>query len=152
MVYGTNSSNTYTTSSIVAVELRGAGFEVQMLSAAEAKPADLEPADLVIFGSCTWSKPLPDGHELQGQPQELFERFAESLKGKTFVGKQFAVFGLGDSRYTQFCAVADWLEKLVLELKGVQVASTLRIDGMPQRQEDAIKAWAKNVAQAYQAV
>jgi len=148
IIYGTNSSNTYCTACLVADELKASGFELQVLSAAEASPADLEPADLVLFGSCTWSKPAPDGHELQGQLQELFERFAESLKGKQFPGKKFAVFGLGDSRYTQFCAAADSLEQLVKDLGGTQVGETLRVDGAPQKQEPVIQAWAKTLGQA----
>ncbi len=147
LIYGTNSSNTYSTGCLAAEELKASGFEVQVLSAAEATPADLEPSDLVIFGSCTWSKPSPDGHELQGQLQELFERFAESLKGKQFPGKKFAVFGLGDSRYVKFCAAADSLEQLVKDIGGTQVGSSLRVDGMPHGQEETIKAWARSIAQ-----
>ncbi len=151
IVYGTNSSNTYVTAGLVASELKAGGFEVTVVPASEASAATLEPYDLVVLGSCTWSKPAPDGHELQGQLQELFEHFAEGLKGKEFPGKKFAVFGLGDSRYTEFCAAADKLEQLVKDVKGEQVGPSLRVDGMPQKQEEVIKTWARGIAQAFQA-
>jgi flavodoxin len=150
IIYGSNSSNTYTAARLIEAEFKASGAEVTLLSAAEARDCDLAPYDLVVLGSCTWSKPGPDGQQLQGQVQELFGRFAESLRGKEFPGKKFAVFGLGDSRYTEFCAAAEKIEQLVSDLKGEQVGSPLKVDGLPQASEDSIKAWARDIAQALQ--
>lgn len=151
IIYGSNSSNTYSASCLIAEELKSAGFSVTMLSAGEATAQDVAAHDFVLLGSCTWSKPTPDGHELQGQLQELFERFAETLRHEKFPGKRFAVFASGDSRYTKFCAAADLLERLVGDVGGKQVGQSLRIDGLTCRHDEGIRAWAHGVAKAYAA-
>lgn len=146
VVYGSNSSNAYTAACLAGDELTAAGFKVTILSASEALPQDVAAADFAVFGSCTWSKPTPDGHELQGQPQELFEAFAGKLRRGAYPGKKFAVFATGDSRYTKFCGAADYIEKLVHDLGGTQVGVSLRIDGLTCCQDEAVRAWARTVA------
>jgi len=149
LVYGSNSSNAYTAAGLVANELKSAGFDITVLSAAEAKLPDVAAADFVILGSCTWSKPTSDGHELQGQPQELFESFADKLRPEKYPGKKFAVFATGDSRYTMFCGAADYIEKLVRDIGGTQVGESLRIDGLTASQEDVVRVWARAIGTAY---
>lgn len=150
VVYGSNSSNAYTAANLVAEELNAAGYAASVLSAADAKSTDVAAADLVVFGSCTWSKPTADGHELQGQPQELFERFANNLRTEKFPGKPFAIFATGDSRYAKFCGAADYIQQLVTDVGGSQLGEPLRIDGLTVRQENKVRAWAQQIVRACQ--
>jgi flavodoxin len=74
------------------------------------------------------------------------QKLVDTLKGRKFNNKKFAVFGLGDANYMRFCAAADHLEHFVKEAEGRQLIPSLRIDSFPQSQDAAIDAWAHRLA------
>lgn len=144
VAYGTNSSGT-----MVAGEVLCDMF-VQQQHAAELKRADtvnekdLRAADLVIFGSCSWER-FEGEKKLEGQLQEHMYDLAQRLRGNIFPGKNFAVYGLGDSSFTQFCGAADRLVELVNQVGGKLVTDPLRIDGFFFHQdanEQRLRHWA----------
>ncbi len=127
LVYATNSSGTQAVSEIIGQAMRQAGHRVVTKRAYEPGANDFIHYDLVILGSCTWER--FDGKvRLEGQLQQHMYALVQQLQGHTFRQQKFAVFGLGDSSYTSFCAAADHLEKFVQHLGGTTLVPTLRID------------------------
>lgn len=145
IVYASNSGNTKFTAEHIASVLRARQHLAVVQDVVETKPADLKKFDLIIFGSCTWSRDTDKGL-LQAQLPEQAYQFAESLRGMKLPGKQFAVFGLGRHEYTGFCAAANHLQILVHNLGGKPMVPSLKIDGFPQQQVPTIEAWAKGLA------
>lgn len=147
IVYGTNSSSTRVASEVMQAVWSHAGNTVALKSAHEVFPEDITKYDLVVFGSCTWELITPKRH-FEGQLQQHFIEFKDRLAGKTFSDKRFAVFGVGDSSYTNFCIAANHLEALVKQIGGTQVGPTLRVDSFffdQDANEKKIRMWAKNL-------
>lgn len=127
LVYGTNSSGTAVVAQSIAEHLTAAGHTITVQHARETTPEDLRsPVDLIILGSCTWERYTPEGTRLEGQLQQ--HMFALLEKADVNPKHRFALFGLGDSSYTDFCAAADHLETAVQGWMGQLVVPTLRID------------------------
>ena len=147
IVYGTNSGGTQEVAEAIARALTAHEHSVTVKRANEATLDDIAVSDLIILGSCSWDR--DDGKQRhEGQLQEHMYAFANSLAGKTFPEKKFAVFGLGDKSYTLYCGAIDHLEDLVRKVQGQKVGESLRIDGyffnLPANQENAQK-WAESL-------
>lgn len=148
IIYGTNAGSTREAALVVQNVLVQHGVDVRVLSAADTQADDLRGADLVVFGSCTWDALSEDGR-LEGQMQQHFLELRARLGGQKFSGQRFAVFGLGDRSYTEFCAAADKLVAFVQELGGVVIAQPLRIDGYFFRLDEnqrLVEEWARSIA------
>lgn len=127
LLYGTNATGTLDAAEIIRDTMLESAFDVHMFSARDAKPGDLKHYDAVILGSCSWMR--MDGKTfLDGQLQQDMFGFAQDLQKHEMKNTKFAIFALGDSRYSKFCAAADHLEKLVESVKGEKLGSTLRLD------------------------
>ncbi len=153
VVYGTNSGGTKEVAELVALDFAKAGHSVSMKSAEYTVPADLDGYDCVVLGSCTWEKILPT-KRFEGQLQQHMGALRDKLKGVDLSGKKLAIFGLGDSSYTNFCIAATHLEVLVKESKATQVGPTLRVDSYFFDQEanrKRIKDWADQLLAALKA-
>ena len=131
LLYATNSGGTQQASQMVASLLQEKGHTVSMKNPKESKTDEIAGADLIIFASPSW-----DYQDKEGQPHEDFFPFLESLKGKTFENKPFAILGLGDSSYAHFCGAVDEFEKVVQNLKGKLVVPSLKIDGYYLRMDE----------------
>lgn len=128
VIYGTNSGGSAVVAETIAKRLTAAGHTVSIQHARETAPADLQrPADLIILGSCTWERFTSEGKRLEGQLQQHMFALTEATQEP--INRQFALFGLGDSSYTNFCAAADQLEAAVQRWDGQMIIPTLRIDG-----------------------
>lgn len=150
IIYGTNAGSTREAALVVQNVLQQHGHAVRVMAAADAQADDIRGADAVVFGSCTWDAIGADGR-LEGQMQQHFMELHVRLRGQTFPGKRFAIFGLGDRSYTEFCAAADKLVSFVGELQGTLVVEPLKIDGYFFRLDEnqaRVEAWAKGVAEA----
>lgn len=128
IIYATNSGGTQQAAKQIADQLQASKHRVTIKRANEAEPGDLRDKDLVILGSCTWLGSVGEKVE-QGQLQEHMKAFLDQAAKHRYPGQRFAVFGLGDSSYTHFCAAADHLEQFVQRVGGRQVGPTLRFDG-----------------------
>lgn len=147
IVYATNSGSTRIASEAMQEAWVRCGNSVVLRSAHDVQPEELNAFDLVIFGSCTWELTTPKRH-FEGQLQQHFIEFKNRLAGKQFIGKRFAVFGIGDSSYSNFCIAANHLEVLVKQIGGTQVGPTLRIDSFFYDQsanEKKIHSWAQSI-------
>lgn len=139
IVYGSTTGNTEYVADVAERILSETGASVKKMDASDADPDGLcDGYDLVLFGCSTWGD---DSIELQDDFIPLFDSF-DNINAK---GKKVAVFGCGDSSYTYFCGAVDAIEKKLDEM-GAQVLDTLKIDGDPQSEKDAIENWTKSVA------
>lgn len=147
IIYGTNSGGTQQVGTIISEELQKKKHSFVLMNARDADFETMTNHDLVIFGSCTWELVTPK-KRFEGTLQADFLDFRDKLKGKELVGQKFAVFGLGDSSYTNFCIAANHLEGMVRQLKGVLVAEPLKIDKFFFKLEEnrkKIRTWAKKL-------
>ena len=143
LIYATNSGTTMLTAQTISDNLTQKGHTVTMKEVRASTPEDIQNAQAVILGSPSWDF---DGHE--GMPHEDYVPLMEKLKTKTYEGKPFAVFGLGDSSYTHFCGAVDHLEELVSTMKGKLLVPSLRIDKFfsdQTRHMESIGAWTNDL-------
>lgn len=127
LVYATNSGATYEATGIVRGVLTDHGNKVTVQHAKDTRPEDLDRPDLVILGSCTWES-FVAGTRLEGRLQQHMQALTDDLRQRQYTGQRFAVFGLGDHSFTNFCGAADHLETVVEDVGGRQLGPTLRID------------------------
>lgn len=150
IAYATNSGSTKEAANIAQEEFERLGHAVTVRRAKSVDPSEFALYDLIVFGSCTWELITP-ARRFEGQLHGHFIILRDKLKGKEFVGKRFAVFGVGDSSYTNFCIAANHLVALVKQIKGSQVGETLRLDKFffnLGENRHRVTAWARSVAQA----
>lgn len=118
---------TYSGSTLLAAEemarVLGKIHEVKLINVMNVDPNELSPYDVIILGSCTWMHEKKDGQLHIG-----FIRFSEQLKGRSYPGKRFAVYGLGDSNFLHFCEATRYLDALVRSVQGTEVVNPLRIN------------------------
>ena len=148
LLYATNSGKTYYAAHRIAEVLKEHDVSADVRSVGDAAPDVFNEFDAAILGSCTWNRHTATAKYEEGQLQDQMQGFVDALKmgRKKFADKKFAVFGLGDADYMKFCAAADHLEQFVADVGGQKIGDTLRIDGFPQGREDAIDAWAHQLA------
>lgn len=148
IVYATYSSGTHMAADVVSQELQKAGHTVDLKSVEETNIDDFNNYDIVLLGSPSW-----DIAGQGGQPHEHFVAFIQKASGKAFPGKKFAIFGLGDSTYPEFCGAVTHLEKFVDQLQGKRILDSLKIDGYFFNQDEAntkITEWVNHINQAAQ--
>lgn len=143
IVYASYSGSTLMASQTVMETLTKPGHNVVLKTAVEVKPEELTASDLIVLGSPSWDY---DGKE--GQPHEDFLKFIESMKSVNLENKPFAVFGLGDSSYMNFCGAVNVLEEFVKNVKGKLVVASLKIDGYfldQQKSTQSLTDWAEKL-------
>lgn len=139
IIYGSTTGNTETVAASIEKNLASKGFDVTTKNVTDAKPEDLDAADLVLFGCSTWGE---DSIELQ----EDFVPFYEAMDQAPIKDKKVGVFGCGDSTYTYFCGAVDAIEDKVKDLSGNLVVDGLKIDGDPRDSRDEILHWSDKAA------
>jgi flavodoxin I len=96
--------------------------EVSQVNMMELQEEQFAEFDLIILGSSTWT----DG-ELNPIAEEFFNSIKNSaLEYNTF---KFALFGLGESYYPEFCTSVDKMAEVIKQKKGILVGEYLRLDG-----------------------
>lgn len=144
LIYATNSGGTFICSEIISEILRKKGHTVTVINAKDAQPTDLDAPDFIILASPSWMYEGMDGH-----PHDEMMRYFDRCKGKTVPGKKFAVYGLGDSSYPNFCGAIKYLETFVNDLKGTLVVNSLRIDGFffaEEKSRKMVEVWTENLS------
>ncbi len=138
IVYGSTTGNTEYVASHIEKALGQEGYTVTNESAANVSASGLcDNYSLILFGCSTWGD---EEIELQDDFIPLFDDF-DSINAN---GKKTAVFGTGDSSYTYFCGAVDAIEQKLAAM-GADVIDTLKIDGEPQSEKDAIDEFIKKV-------
>lgn len=142
LAFATYSSGTDLASQLVEEKLKEK-YQIERKDIREVLFGELENADVVIFASPSWRTRKGDG-----QPHEFFLDFMDKMEGKKVPGKKFAIMGLGDTAYTNFCGAVDVLETFVGQLDGELLCPSLRIDGFYFNQhenEEHIRSWAHSL-------
>jgi sulfite reductase alpha subunit-like flavoprotein len=108
-------------------------------SAAEGSPTTAPATTLLVVASTTGN----------GDPPENASRFVRTIKRKTtsshsFHNVQFAVLGLGDTNYDQFCATGKVLDKKLAELGGTRLLPLACADEATGL-EDVVEPWTETV-------
>jgi flavodoxin I len=123
VLYATYSSGTMTAADFLTKTLKENGHQVEQKLISEINFDDCLPYDLRVFSSPSW-----DNEKASGQPHVDFISFMEKSAGKSFSGKNCAIFGLGDSTYEHFCGAVDIIEDFIKKSGGKLIVSSLRID------------------------
>lgn len=141
IVYGSTTGNTESVADIISTDLSKAEYTIKKVNVSDVGVEILNEAfDLYLLGSSTWG-------EDEIEFQEDFAPFYENMNGElNLSGKNFAVFGCGDSSYEYFCGAVDALEERLATLGANLVCESLRIDGEPEESE--INDWTQDVINA----
>lgn len=138
--YATYSGGTTMAAQYIADLLNQKGHQATLLETESTTPEQLLQNDLIILSSPSY------GDE---EPPEAMKHFIKEINPKVFSGKQFAIFGLGDTSFPMFCGAVDLLEKFVQEQEARLIAPSLRIDGYFSNQtesETAMAVWAGKIS------
>ncbi|MCD4779526.1 MAG: flavodoxin domain-containing protein [Candidatus Omnitrophica bacterium] len=128
-----------TTGNKPETEIKFSGLDVTVRDVASLSPKELSDYGVIILGCSTWG---------DGELQEDFIDFEEELRGIDLKDKRYAVFGPGESVYSQFCKAVDILGETLKQCGAHEIIEGLKVDVMGGPFEDAVRAWAKSVIQA----
>lgn len=119
-------------------------MEVFLVNMMEATEDIFSEYDLVVIGSSTWT----DG-EFNPIAEEFFNRFKESQIDLEM--KKFAVFGLGESYYPQFCTVVEKTIEIIKSKNGDVMGEQLKLDGyVDDNMLESVTLWITNTLHVYQ--
>lgn len=116
--YASNSGSTY----LVAKELAKI-LNADIKKAVDTKVIDFKDYDVILLGSPSW-----DVNNKEGQPHETMLALLEQIKNSDISGKQFAVFGCGDSSYLKFCGAVTEIENVLKAANAKLLCESLKID------------------------
>jgi len=141
IAYATNSGSTFEVANKISEMVTGAGHQVTVKNFQEIPSADeFGNYDVVLLGSPSW-----DYQGNEGFPHDDFMAFKDNNASADLGGKNFVVFGLGDSQgYQHFCGAVAHIEDYVKEHNGNLKAESLRIDGYYNDMEAgnaAVEGW-----------
>jgi len=139
IIYGSTSGNTEMVSYKVTQVLESKGHKVTIKRAELSSPADIKGHDLCILGASTY------GH---GIIQNYMIPFIAEMKKGNFKGQNFAVIGLGDTKYDAHYNIesAIILENTIKETHGNLIHKSLMINKNPIWQMNKVTEWAESLA------
>ena len=124
ILFATYSGGTQVVAQNIATILQKLDHTVTVKNPKQTHPQDILSSDISILCSPSW-----DVNGKEGQPHEDYLSLIENTEDALFEKKKFAVVGLGDSTYPQFCGAVDELEQYITQKKGELLIPSLRIDG-----------------------
>jgi flavodoxin len=120
------------------------GWEIGQTMAEKAQPQDLLNGDVLLLASATWNT---GGTEGQLNPH-MWVLLHDKAKTLDLAGKPCACIGLGDHRYFYTARAADHLQHYVKAHHGRLIVPTLKIINEPYGQEEAVRVWSRQLAEA----
>jgi len=146
IVFASTSGHTEYVVDALIESLRGTipGWEIEETMAEKAQPRDLLSGDILVLASATWNT---GGIEGQLNPH-MWALLQDKAKTLDLAGKPCACIGLGDHRYFYTARAADQLQHYVTVHHGRLIVPTLRIIDEPYGQEEAVRAWGKQLVDA----
>jgi flavodoxin I len=120
------------------------GWEIKETRAEKAQPQDLLGGDVLLLASSTWNT---GGIEGQLNPH-MWLLLQDKAKTLDLAGKPCACIGLGDHRYFYTARAADHLQHYVNAHHGRLIVPTLKIINEPYGQEEAVRVWGRQLADA----
>ncbi len=136
IVYGSTTGSTQTVAQWIEGVLSEKGASVKLLDASGTKADATQDADLILLGASTWG---------EGDIQDDFVDFYDAMDKVHFDGRKVAVFGCGDSAMFPhvFCEAVTQIEQKASECGAHVIAESLRVDGLVDDYESAVKQWAE---------
>jgi flavodoxin len=120
------------------------GWKIEQTIAEKAQPTDLLSGDILLLASATWNT---GGIEGQLNPH-MWVLLNDKAKTLDLAGKPCVCIGLGDHRYFYTARAADHLQQYVKAHHGRLIVPTLKIIDEPYGQEEAVRVWGKQLADA----
>jgi flavodoxin I len=120
------------------------GWEIEKAMAEKTQPQDLLDGDVLLLASATWNT---GGIEGQLNPH-MWALLHDKAKALDLAGQSCACIGLGDHRYFYTARAADHLQRYVKDHHGRLIVPTLKIINEPYGQEEAVRVWSKQLADA----
>ncbi len=142
--YATMSGNTQKVADYIAQELPKSmpEIETKLVDMMELTEEQFVEYDLVILGSSTWT---------DGDYNPIALEFFSQIQGTNtdFSKFRFAIFGLGESYYPEFCTVVDKMAQVLKSKNGVIIGELLKLDGyVDDNMLSNAGEWAINVIHA----
>ena len=128
VLVGTETGNAEDLAAEFAVTLEGAGVESEVVDMEDAEPRLLNGSSAVVV--CTASHGLG---ELPDNSIGFFEALGEEWPD--LEGVMFAVCGLGDSVYPDFCEAGRIWSHFLADLGATEVIERYEIDGFPDQED-----------------
>ena len=148
IAYATNSGGTYEAGKIIKELSEKKGHDVMLTSVTDLSTEQIDKSDFVFFGSNSWDGKSKEGKRLEGQLPPHFHAFKKELGKKTFLGKQCAVYSLGDAHYTYVCGSAEHLKNFLADIKGDLIGEPLRLVGFlfdMEEREKELRTWTEGI-------
>ena len=143
IVYSTVGGNTELVVEKVINELEENKFEAKKIRVDICEIRQAFENDLVILASPTYG---------QGDIEQHFKPFLKALQNEDITNKEFAVIGLGDTKYypEYLTESAGLLEDFIKENQGVLISPALRI-GMPPLKfiDKLVPGWVTKIINYY---
>jgi flavodoxin I len=117
------------------------GWEIEATKAEKTQSQELLSGDVLLLASSTWNT---GGIEGQLNPH-MWVLLHDKAKTLDLAGKPCACIGLGDHRYFYTARAADHLQHYVKAHHGRLIIPTLKIIDEPYDQEEAVRAWGKQL-------
>jgi flavodoxin I len=146
IVFASTSGHTQYVVEALIDSLKGTtpSWEIEKTMAEKAQPQDLLSGDILLFASATWNTGSIEG-QLNPHMCVLLDDKAKILD---LAGKLCACIGLGDHRYFYTARAADHLQHYVNAHHGRLIVPALKIIDEPYGQEEAVRAWGKQLVDA----
>ena len=125
ILYGTESGNAEMLADKTVKAAKKKGFKPKMVNMSETEPASLAKVENLLVLVSTWG---------DGDPPDDAENFCDALRILSELGEErlrgvgFAVFGLGDSHYEQFCRCGKEMDRDLERVGGRRVLERVDCD------------------------
>ena len=140
VLFGSSTGNTEELAKTVAEVANFRGLTTDLINVAEVSNLDYGKYDFLFLGTSTWD---------EGQTQLDFRFYLEDLQANPpqLNGKEFAVFGTGETCYQFFCGGTEKLAQAFESFGGKKVGEILKIDTLEEDPVDnaKVKSWANEV-------
>lgn len=142
VLYGTESGNSESLADLMAKAAKARGFKAKAVNMADSKVAKLKEIENLLVIVSTWG---------EGDPPETATDFYEAFmsdKAPKLENTRFAVLGLGDTSYEDFCKMGKDFDARLEALGAKRISDRVDCD---VDYDDDFEAWKKSVLNALEA-
>lgn len=126
LVYASLTGNTEEMTDLVEEGVASEGVTVDKKDVFEVDINMIQEYDNIMFGVYTWG----DG----ALPDDFLDLY-DDMETIDLSGKNFAVFGTGDTAYDIFCGAVDLLEEVIKEQGGTLQLEGLKVENFPEGED-----------------
>lgn len=126
LVYASMTGNTEELANLIEEGVISEGVTVAKKDVSDVDLSTIEEYNNIILGAYTWG---------EGELPDEFLYLYDDLETMDLTGKNFAVFGTGDTSYSIFCGAVDLLEDLIKEKGGKLTLEGLKVENFPEDED-----------------